>query len=1556
MQVFPSMLFPCIRRLSLWLFVLVALGGRNAAYSWQAPKPPSRPSTHEGFGRALQTDKLVAWCVVPFDAKKRSPAERAAMLKQLGLKRCAYDWRAEHVATFEDEILQYKKQGIEFFAFWGEHPQAFELFKKHDIHPQIWRMMSNPAGDDQAEKVAIAASALTPLAKQARSLGCPLGIYNHGGWSGEPANMVAVCRELRDQGFDNVGIVYNFHHGHEHMERWPALWKQMQPYILCLNINGMNPAAQPKILGLGQGRHELRMLEVVQRSGYKGPIGILDHRSELDAKESLQENLDGLAWLRAELKAPGSGGAKPTPPVKVMDATQFNHSLVVEGKPEFRNPPITIACRATLPSKANYNILLANETKQSPSHWELFTVRGSGELALYIPGSKPDHVHTKVDICDGKARVIRCIYEPQRVRIYVNQNLVADEVIQRSRTGATPGGLAVGRLVEGGLGCSGHIDWACLFRGAREQPLTDKGPNASSGAAKTLIQAWTFPAPTSPTSAARPQSVPYDPALVRRWLTDAQEKGDVLRGARVFATAKFACVSCHQVEGHGGIVGPRLDEVAPKRKPEQLVESLLWPRREVAPEFQLWQAIDADGERRQGYLVQSNDVHVQLKDPATTAVQTIPRKEIARLREAGTLMPDGLTQAMTEQQQLDVIKFVLQLGNLDNEVRSQVAMAIRHAQQHKPAEFKYSRGPINPSLWPHADHPVNRDRIYDFYAKQARHFRDQSSTPMLLSAFPGLDGGQQGHWGNQNEETWADGRWNDVSLGTMQAGVFRGAGKTVARGICLKLGDNAELSACFDPDTLSYAAVWSEGFVEFSSVRHGFMHGLKMVGKPRPTPPALLNAPEAIRQPADPAPSTSTSKDKGPAFRYHGFYRHGKRVIFSYSIGGAPYLDAPWCEDGEFVRVVAPRDQHPLRSMLLGGERQWPQSLDRPVELGQSSESPYVVDTFALPTENPWNTLLFCGGHDFLANGDAMIATMHGDVWRVEDRGKQATWQRFASGLHHLQGLVIHNDQIYVQGRDQLTRLHDLNGDGEADFYECFSNAFDTSSAGHDFICGLERDEAGRFYTASGNQGLLRISADGQRAEVLATGFRNPDGLGLTRDGMVTVPCSEGSWTPASQICAFTLPTTPGRSDSSAAPYFGFGGPQGGRPALPLAYLPRNLDNSSGGQLEVTSDRWGPVKGAMLHFSFGGGRHFLLLRDRVKGQWQGAVAPLPGDFRSGVHRGRFHPIDGQLYVTGMAGWGSYTPDDGCFQRVRYVGDQNKTQAVLPIAWRAHQNGVAIRLAQPDASASSSASSSLDPNVLEQPQNHFAQCWNYRYSGAYGSPEYSLSHPGVIGHDPLAITRAVLREEGWLFLEIPELQRCSQLHLRLQLSEDRAAAIGGNYIDLFATVHELAEPLEDYPDYRPIAKSLAPHPMDRDLALAAQRRPNPWLKKLPRAREIRLETGKNLTYVQRRLKAKAGETLSLVLVNPDVVPHNWALVKPGTLVDVGHLANHLVADPDAFARHYIPRSDNVLIHTDVVGPGEEFRIYFTAPPQPGRYPYLCTFPGHWMVMNGELHVE
>jgi hypothetical protein len=243
---------------------------------------------------------LVAWCIVPFDGKKRGPAERAAMVKRLGFTKVAYDWRDNHVPTFEEEILQYRKHGIEYFAFWGTHDKAFELFAKYDLHPQIWQTPVSPDAPTQQERVALAVKHFLPLVERTAKKKCKLGLYNHGGWGGEPENLAAVCKALREQHkAEHVGIVYNLHHGHGHIDDFAASLARMKPYLLCLNLNGMS-AKGPKILPLGAGEADVKLLKVIADSGYSGPIGIIGH-TEDDVELRLRDNLDGLDWIVPQL-------------------------------------------------------------------------------------------------------------------------------------------------------------------------------------------------------------------------------------------------------------------------------------------------------------------------------------------------------------------------------------------------------------------------------------------------------------------------------------------------------------------------------------------------------------------------------------------------------------------------------------------------------------------------------------------------------------------------------------------------------------------------------------------------------------------------------------------------------------------------------------------------------------------------------------------------------------------------------------------------------------------------------------------------------------------------------------------------------------------------------------------------------------------------------------------------------------------------------------------------------------------------------------------------------
>ncbi|MCB1122819.1 MAG: TIM barrel protein, partial [Verrucomicrobiae bacterium] len=226
----------------------------------------------------FEKQNLIAWCIVPFDVKERSPEERAAMLERLGLKRVAYDWRQKHVPEFEQEILAYKKHGLEYFAFWGEHPAAFALFEKYGLHPQIWKMLPSPKADTEEARVEEVARSLLPLVEQTAAMGCKLGIYNHGGWQGEPDNMIAIVEWLRkNHGADHVGIIYNLHHGHEQIQHFAENLKKMMPYLLCLNIDGVNASGEPMILPVGQGDTDKAWIQTIVESGYRGPIGILGH-------------------------------------------------------------------------------------------------------------------------------------------------------------------------------------------------------------------------------------------------------------------------------------------------------------------------------------------------------------------------------------------------------------------------------------------------------------------------------------------------------------------------------------------------------------------------------------------------------------------------------------------------------------------------------------------------------------------------------------------------------------------------------------------------------------------------------------------------------------------------------------------------------------------------------------------------------------------------------------------------------------------------------------------------------------------------------------------------------------------------------------------------------------------------------------------------------------------------------------------------------------------------------------------------------------------------------
>jgi uncharacterized cupredoxin-like copper-binding protein len=112
----------------------------------------------------------------------------------------------------------------------------------------------------------------------------------------------------------------------------------------------------------------------------------------------------------------------------------------------------------------------------------------------------------------------------------------------------------------------------------------------------------------------------------------------------------------------------------------------------------------------------------------------------------------------------------------------------------------------------------------------------------------------------------------------------------------------------------------------------------------------------------------------------------------------------------------------------------------------------------------------------------------------------------------------------------------------------------------------------------------------------------------------------------------------------------------------------------------------------------------------------------------------------------------------------------------------------------------------------------------------------------------------------------------------------------------------------------------------------------------------------MIYDKLSFDVEAGKPVAIILENNDIMPHNFVIVKPGTLEDVAMKSQTMPPVPDKEGRLYIPESNNVLAATKMLEPGQKQKLTWTAPAEPGKVPFLCTFPGHWVRMKGEIVVK
>lgn len=985
----------------------------------------------------------------------------------------------------------------------------------------------------------------------------------------------------------------------------------------------------------------------------------------------------------APAKAPAAKpqAAAPRPNPKPLVAGRFGDALDAQGggaeapfRKEYAQPPLTAECWAKLRRKAGFNILIANQSKDSANHWELYTYAGSGALSAYMPGFSPAETVSPVAIVDDAWHHVAMTFDGQTVALFVDGRRVHRAQVERQIEGEVDSPLWIGGYPPQAIGCAGQIDEVRLSNVVREITAP---PTAPLEADEHTLGLWRF-----------------DGAPDNRFDDSAGKNPATLAAVAPVDAQPVADASADQSTRPGHFD----DWSEEKGKDNRWQQTVLGPF--------------ASASFRGSKQTVTRGIAMRLGDGGEAAACF----DTEMLRMAA-----GWTGGFVE---FDPGRFgLIGMPSFGGEEFFQTQTVAGWAKDGSFADPR-PRKPwgVLPREWGHY---------------QGLHLH--GNRVLLRYNAAGID---------VREAPWAE----------------SGEGQTA-------ITRTIEVDPSEGQMSLLVADVGGRPSEPFSKDGATFLSVSKTVartGQPlrEETTCVALRAGDApVELAVDPSAAGRIVVRLAP----HATPAQFKLYVWR---GSAEHVE-------KFVQLVlnGPADDD-LAALQAPGPPRWPEPI---VTRGQVSDEagPYVVDTLTVPFDNPYKTPMFASGHDFFSNGDAAVCIAHGEVWRVsgiDERLERLEWKRFATGLFQPLGIKIVDEAVYVVGRDQITRLHDENGDGEADRYENFNNDADVSHNGHEYATCLETDREGNFYYFRGDSGgitahdgcLLRVSPDGDRLDVFATGFRNANGLAIGPDGTITAAPQEGNWTPASGVLSVKQGGFYGMYDvhHRAEP------PADYEP--PICWIPRQYDNSSGGQVWTTSDRFGPLGNRLLHFSYGRCSAMLVLRDQVDGREQGAVVKLPLKFDAGIMRGRMRPQDGQLYVTGLRGWVSSAVHDGCLQRVRYVGGP----AHLPESVRYFENGIAATFFEP-----------LDKASAEDPDGYRLEHWNYRRGAHYGSADYKPSDPKQEGREPLEISAARLQPDGrTVFLAIPGLQPVNQFTLELDIESADGAPLD---LAIHGTIHKLA---------------------------------------------------------------------------------------------------------------------------------------------------------------------
>ena len=978
--------------------------------------------------------------------------------------------------------------------------------------------------------------------------------------------------------------------------------------------------------------------------------------------------------------------AKPLPKEKIV-AGRFGKalnaaatSLRVAPKQTYSQLPFTVECWARLAGKSSYNILVANESKASATHWEIFSMPKSGHFTAFLPGFTPDHIRAKTDICDDQWHALAMTVTDKEAALFVDGKQVAKSAIKFNNGKSLPGTLAIGSLNDGRIRCNGFIDEVRISSGVRKIAAAPAAPFKTD--AQTL-GLWRF-----------------DQLSAKVEFKDHSKTG----AKAVFAAAsKPAKASTPPNKDESWKVAGTGDADDPTRQTDADWHDARWQKMDTGP-F-LGGAINTGrGKAAKGIAVKLAGGKAGVVFDTETLRYTAGwtggflKMESRRFGLAIPPSPDGEIQFHTDKMPGWAKDGSFEdprpnkLGSLPKDWAHFKGL-YRHGAR---VVFKYSVGKTS---------VLESPELQEF--KEMRFLRRHmtiapSAEPLtvLICNVP-------------------------KSFHTANADGIPGAGK---HHVGIVFSNGTKSFACSIKGEYPVSLDTTPGRNLFAVIAPSKTPRTIEIGITYPTAQTTVH--EIINN----IDSKATSLDE--------------------LIGAA---------------TIAPD------KLTKGGPALWPEVLTTKGARGRALNG-FATDTIKVPFKNPWNALMFTSGVDFFDNGDAAVCTVHGDVWRVsgiDDDLDEVKWKRYATGLHQPLGLKVVDNKVHVLERDQITRLHDLNGDNEADFYENFNNDAVSGGGGHSFTTCLETDPAGNFWfikcgenTPQGGT-VVKVAKDGSKLEVIATGFRNPNGLGVSPRGVVTAADQQGTWVPETRLDVIRK-----------GGFYGFM-PMHKRDIAPtdfdppLMWIPRPVDNSAGGQTWVPKGAWGPLSEQMLHLSYGRCKFMAILRDETNGGMNGGAVQLPGRFLSGVMRARFNPHDGNLYLSGLKGWQTAALHDGCLQRVRHTGEK----LYLPSGFSVHENGVKITFSQP-----------LDQELAEDIESYAVEQWNYKWTKNYGSPDFKPSNMDERGRDKIEVKSAkLLPDKRSVFLDLGGVDPVHSMAIDYNLDADDGELVRGA---LYVTINRV----------------------------------------------------------------------------------------------------------------------------------------------------------------------